>query len=256
MISLEYEIFGGWNDMPYSELLNLIGVDDYIHLWNADLDQPASAIRGLGSLLSLEEKKRAERFHFEKHRRRFIVCHGLLRLLLSQYTGIAPHRIQIMQGQKGKPVLSKVFNDKDIRFNLSYSKNVGLIAITRAREIGVDIEYKKRFSDYEQVIENFFSEKEKHFFHYQNEKNITDIFFKLWTKKEALLKAFGAGLFTPLNSFHVSLLDCEIVKLPSVEGFSEDKCFWQVNVLDSIPEFSASWAVEVIPDPVVVLPQE
>jgi len=235
----------GWNHIPYSELLSFIGIDDYIHLWNANLDQPDSAIRSLGRLLSLEETKRAERFHFEKHRNRFIVCHGLLRVLLSQYTGIEPACLQILNGQKGKPALSKMHNDKDIRFNLSYSKNVSLIAITRAREIGVDIEYNSRSSDCEQIIGNFFSEKEKQFFYTQTEKSKTDTFFKLWTKKEALVKALGVGLFIPLDSFDISLLDCEIVTLPSVEGFSENKSLWQVNVLDSLAEFNASWAIEV-----------
>ena len=243
--SLNCKIPGWGNYKPYQELLSFIGINDHIHLWNANLDQPASTIRSLDSLLSFEEKKRAQRFHFGKHRNRFIVCHGLLRILLSQYVGIEPQRIQIIQGKKGKPELSGSNKEKNIRFSLSYSINVGLIAVTQGREIGVDIEFKNRFYDYEEIIENFFSEKEKHLCHYQHERNKIDSFYLLWTKKEALVKAFGAGLIIPLSSFNVSLLDSEIVTLPAVEGFFDNKSRWQVNVIDFSTDFKACWAIEV-----------
>jgi 4'-phosphopantetheinyl transferase len=233
------------NNLQYLNLQNVLKIDEETHIWNADLDQPVSTIRSLGSLLSLEEKKRAERFHFEKHRNRFIVCHGLLRVLLSHYIGIKPDHIQFSYGQNGKPALPEMLNNCDIRFSLSNSRGFCLFAISRCREIGVDIEFIGRSLDCDQIINNFFTEKEKCSFYCLNKKQKEKAFFKIWTKKEALLKALGIGLSLPLNSFSVSLSDHEIVELPSVEGFLKKETMWEVNVLNAYKEYSASWAIEV-----------
>jgi 4'-phosphopantetheinyl transferase len=70
-------------------------------------------------------------------------------------------------------------------------------------------------------------------------------FFRLWTKKEALVKATGIGLSFPLDCFSMSLLDREIIDLPPVEGLWVRESKWEVNVLNSFAKFKASWAIEV-----------
>ena len=233
------------NNVRYLNLLSVLRINEDTHMWNADLDQSAFVIQCLSSLLSPGEKKRSERFSFDKDRNRFVVRHGLLRVLLSHYLGIKPDQIRFSYGQNGKPALPEMLNSNDIRFSLSYSRGFCLFAITRCREIGVDIEFCGRLLDCDRIINNFFSEKEKCFFYCLNKKQRENAFFKLWTKKEALIKALGIGLSLPLNSFDVSLLDHEIVALPSVEGLPEKETKWEVNVLNTHQEYLASWAVEV-----------
>jgi len=233
------------NNLQYLNLLNVSRIDEDTHMWNVDLDQSPFVIQCLSSLLSSDEKKRSKRLIFDKDRNRFVVCHGLLRVLLSHYIGIKPDHIQFSYGQNGKPALLEMLNNNNIRFSLSYSRGFCLFAITRYREIGVDIEFSGRSLDCDQIINNFFTEKEKCFFYCLNKKQRENAFFKLWTKKEALIKALGIGLSLPLNSFDVSLLDHEIVELPSVEGLLKKETMWEVNVLNVHKEYLASWAIEV-----------
>ena len=136
-------------------------------------------------------------------------------------------------------------NNNDIRFNLSFSGRLCLFAISRCREIGVDIEFSGRSLECDQIVHNFFTEKEKYFYYFLNKYQKKSAFFKLWTKKEAVTKAIGIGLYFPLNVFSVSLSDHEIVELPSVEGLLVKETKWEVNVLNLFPEFKASWAIEI-----------
>jgi 4'-phosphopantetheinyl transferase len=233
------------NNLQDLNLLNLLRIDEATHIWNANLDQPLFIIQGLSKLLSSGEIKRSKRMIFDKDRNRFIVRHGLLRVLLSQYIDLKPDQIQFCYSKNGKPELPGMLNEPNIRFNLSYSEGFCLFAITRGREIGVDIECSGRSLDRDQIINNFFTEKEKYSFHCLNKRQRENAFFKLWTKKEALIKALGIGLSLPLNSFDVSLLDHEIVKLPSVGGLLEKETTWEVKVLNAHTEYLASWAIEV-----------
>jgi 4'-phosphopantetheinyl transferase len=232
------------NGFQYSNILNAFRLDENIHIWNAALDQSASVIRWLFSLLSLEERKRSQHFIYDRDRDRFIVRHGLLRLLLSHYIRLEPDRIKFICGQNGKPALIDAQNKNDIRFNLTYSRGLCLFAISRRREIGVDIEFSGRSLDYDQIVHNFFTEKEKTFYYRLNKCQRESAFFNLWTKKEAVTKAIGIGLLFPLNLFSVSLLDYEIVELPSVEGLLLNETKWEVNLLNLFPKFKASWAIE------------
>jgi 4'-phosphopantetheinyl transferase len=228
-----------------SNLLNALTIDENTHIWKADLDQSTRVIQWLFSLLSSKEKNRSRHFIFGRDRNRYIVRHGLLRIILSHYIGIEPDRIEFVFGQNGKPALKETMNNNDIRFNLSFSGGLCLFAISRYREIGVDIEFSDRLLECDQIVHNFFAEKEKYFYCFLNKYQKKSAFFKLWTKKEAVTKAIGIGLYFPLNLFSVSLSDHEIVELPSVEGLLVKETKWEVNVLNLFPKFKASWAIEI-----------
>jgi 4'-phosphopantetheinyl transferase len=233
------------NSLQDSNLLNVLILDENTHMWNAELDQSTSVIQWLSSLLSSEEKNRSQHFIFGRDRKRYIVRHGLLRIILSHYIDIEPNRIEFVFGQNGKPALKETMSNNDIRFNLSFSEGLCLFAITHCREIGVDIEFSSKSLDYDQIIHNFFTEKEKNFFRCMNKNQKKTAFFRLWTKKEALVKATGIGLSFPLDCFSMSLLDREIIDLPPVEGLWVRESKWEVNVLNSFAKFKASWAIEV-----------
>jgi 4'-phosphopantetheinyl transferase len=233
------------NDLQHSNLLNVERLNEDTHIWSAELDRFTSMMQWLSTLLSSEEKNRSKHFIFNRDRNRFVVRHGLLRIILSHYIDIEPNCIEFVFGQNGKPALKGIVNNYDIRFNLSFSEGLCLFAITRCREIGIDIEFDGRSLDYDQIIHNFFAEKEKFFFRHIDKNQKKAAFFKLWTKKEALVKAIGIGLFFPFNSFSMSLLNHEIIELPPVEGLSRHQSKWEVNVLESFATFNASWAIEV-----------
>ena len=110
-------------------------------------------------VLDEEERHRAERFVFERDRRRFIAAHSAMRVILGHHLGIAPEDGPIRHGARGKPHVSDP--PRDVRFNLSHSGERALLAVTLGREVGVDIEETRTMSDMVSVAERVFSPAER-----------------------------------------------------------------------------------------------
>ncbi len=204
-----------------------------IYVWQIDLSATGQEQEFLG-LLSPDELERAQRFKFAIHRQRYIMARGSLRQILSSYIGIPAHEIVFQYGQHGKPFLAEGFP----QFNISHSDNMALIAITKDRAIGVDIEKIK--PEYkEDVAKRFFSEKEYAALQQLPEAGRISGFYAIWTKKEALIKALGEGLFTPLNEFTVSP-HCapETISL----SFQGKSIVYYVQSLSVHPEYQAAVA--------------
>ena len=109
-------------------------------MWRSILDQTPSQIRTLQQNLAADEQARAERFYFARDRGHFIVARGVLRAILGRYLSRAPERLSFCYGSHGKPALADAFDGNAIRFNLSHSHGVALYAVTRGREVGIDLE--------------------------------------------------------------------------------------------------------------------
>src|ERR1043166_6848263 len=106
-----------------------------IHVWRIVLEQPEIVLKRLRSTLQPDEIDRANRFHFEKHRRHFEAGRGLLRELLARYLETEPGALRFTYGAYGKPAL------EGLRFNMSHSHEVALLAVAREAELGVDVEH-------------------------------------------------------------------------------------------------------------------
>ncbi len=170
-----------------------------LHLWFTRLDEDLYQAFNL-DLLDQEELKRAKRFKFDLHRKRFITAHAALRSILSLYLKISPENIHILKAADGKPYLK----ERELQFNLSHSHHLALYAITLHSPVGIDIE-KIRSSYPEAVAKRFFSPQEYEALSKLPEEQKRNQFFKLWTGKEALIKALGTGLRFPLSSFSLPL---------------------------------------------------
>jgi 4'-phosphopantetheinyl transferase len=114
----------------------------HISAWRVSLDQPVHRVQELAHTLSPDEVKRAERYHFERDRKRFIVRRGLLRIILGHQLGIEPNRVQFQYHPGGKPSLAESSEKDRLCFNLSQSRGIGLYAACWNRELGVDIEVR------------------------------------------------------------------------------------------------------------------
>ena len=152
------------------------------------------------SALSEEERSRAARFMFERHRRRYIVAHTALRSILARYTDRAPEEIMLDAEEYGKPFL----RDESLQFNLSHSHEMAVVAVAASR-VGVDIEHVREMTDAGQIAERFFSRQEVMELQLIPRNEMIEAFFRCWTRKEAFIKAIGEGLSYPLESFGVSL---------------------------------------------------
>ena len=155
---------------------------DEIHVWRARLDAPApEVVASLEALLSADERERARKFYFERDRRRFVVCRGILRTLLGSYLGRAPQEIAFHYGPNGKPRL-----EDSIFFNLAHSEDLALLAFTRAGEVGVDVERIREMSDWPSIAELSFSPEERERLRACPAFRRREEFFHAWTRQEAL----------------------------------------------------------------------
>ncbi len=167
---------------------------DAVHVWFAVLDQTDGDLLQLRRTLSPDEQMRAERFHFQADRNRFIARHGILRKILGHYMRVEASELRFEQGKNGKPLVAAMPGKRPVYFNISHSRGVALFAFSRDHELGVDIEHVREIPEMEQIVEQFFSENEKAFVHALPEGMKRDAFFVLWTRKEALVKENGEGL--------------------------------------------------------------
>jgi len=214
---------------------------DAVHVWCALLNQPESRFYQLARTLSPDEQMRADKFYFEHDKRHFIVGRGVLRMLLSQYTGIDPRALQFKYGRSGKPFL---VNAEDLRFNISHSKDLALYGFTYNREIGVDIEYMRTIDDFEQIAERFFSAKENEVFRTLPYHKRMEGFYNCWTRKEAYIKATGDGLSYSLDRFDVTLAPGEEAKLLSIDGNAELAAEWRLETLRPAADYIAAVLVK------------
>jgi 4'-phosphopantetheinyl transferase len=176
-----------------------------LHVWRVSLDQREAALQRFSESLSADERLRAERFHFPRGRDHFVAARGALRDILSRYVGLAPGLLRFSYERYGKPVLSRETGGELLRFNLSHSHGLALCAVTRGREVGVDLEHVREDFAGPEIAERFFSPREVSALRALPPGARTSAFFDCWTRKEAYIKARGEGLSHPLRGFTVSL---------------------------------------------------
>lgn len=190
-----------WNPPPTQPSL----VAGEIHIWRFALDIPQAEIEHRLQYLSQDERARAERFVFKKSRDAYIAARGALRRTLALYLQAAPENIRFDYASHGKPAINSADNPQDLRFNLSHSAGMALLALTQACEVGVDIEKERTDFPYLEIAQQFFTETEYAALCATAPDLQAETFFNYWTRKEALIKATGVGLSVPLNQFEVSL---------------------------------------------------
>ena len=225
------------NDIWQPAPTDLTLLQDEIHVWRIELDQPEPQLQNLAATLSSDEMARAERFYFQEHRQRFIAGRGILRTILGRYLGIQPLQVQFNYQHRGKPVLADAFADNGLAFNLSHSQGLGLCAVNCSRQIGVDLEYIRPMSDLETLAKRFFLPREYEMLRSLSPSEQQEVFFRYWTCKEAYLKATGDGL-AQLEQVEVSLTLTEPAKLQISE---ED---WSLFELLPANNYLAAVAIE------------
>jgi 4'-phosphopantetheinyl transferase len=198
------------------------------HVWRIRLEQSPERVDEFLRTLDDDERNRASRFHFAKHRRHFVVGRGVLRLLLGRYLGTRPEDVRFFYGSHGKPLLDGEHRTSSLRFNASHSGELALFAFVQDYEVGVDVEYVKTDFVTEEIAERFFCTNEVQKLRGLAAVDRPSQFFRLWTRKEAYIKAVGTGLSHPLNTFDVT------VPIPG----------WSIFDLDVGSDYRAALAVD------------
>lgn len=214
-----------------------------VHIWRVCLDVTDSTIEYLLPTLCVAERQRAERFHFQKDRKQFVVTRSVLRIILGRYLEREPSALGFCYNQYGKPELASTCDrSQTIRFNLSHSQGLALIAIAHNLDIGIDLEYIRPDVAWEQIAQSYFSPKERDMLHQLPAALKALAFFTVWTRKEAYIKATGKGLSLPLNRFDVSTVPGEPAKLLNVQWDAREAERWSLVELTVGSGYAATLA--------------
>jgi 4'-phosphopantetheinyl transferase len=203
-----------------------------VHVWRIGLELDDASLARLRQTLAEEERRRAERFHFEKDRRHFIAGRGAMRILLAGYLTSRPEEVRFAYSNYGKPRLVDAINDSDLRFNLTHSHGLALLAVTRGRDVGIDVERLRDMeNDGQGLAERFFSPHESAVLRSLPSHLRREAFFHCWTRKEAYIKADGKGLSLPLAQFDVSLYPGEAAALLATRHDPDEVRRWSMASL-------------------------
>ena len=151
-------------------------------------------VEELQRMLSPDELRRALRFRFPEHRRRFTVARANLRIVLAEYTGLKPEELIFETTGNGKPCLTLEQNPGKVSFNISHSHEMAVVALCRDSDIGVDLEYMDKARPFSELAQRYFTGAEYDMISRLAEMEQAAMFYKIWTLKEAWLKASGLGI--------------------------------------------------------------
>lgn len=226
---------------------------DTVHVWSFDLEGPTEVVARCRTLLSPEERHRADRFVFERDRVRHTVAHATLRHLLSRYCGVVPTSLAFATSPAGKPALHP---DAGICFNLTHSENRGLLAVSVDRELGIDLERVRSNIEALAISSHYFFGTERDAIEAAPEAERDSTFFRYWVAKEAVLKAQGIGLGFPLDRFRVDFQpDGTAARIESLDpaALAPD---WTVKMLrcavgwlGAVAARGTGWGIKVVTDP-------
>jgi 4'-phosphopantetheinyl transferase len=176
-----------------------------VHVWRVALELSRGNLDRLQQTLSADEQSRAARFRFPRDQRHFVAARGALRTILGTYLAIEPSRLRFLYSPFGKPHLDAPWDWRGLRFNLAHSDGLALVAVTRDRDVGIDLERSRTDFPWEGIAARFFSPREIDGLGSLPPASRCAAFFSCWSRKEAYVKARGEGLLVRLDHFDVSV---------------------------------------------------
>lgn len=205
-----------------------------VNLWAVRLDASGDHLARCLAWLSPEESARAARFHFDEHRRAFILAHGVLRALAGRFTAVSPSQVNFSYGPKGKPAIEDT--TCSLRFNMAHSGTLAVYAFTVSCQIGIDVEQIRPVPEMADIAARFFAPDEAAELMSLPEPERAQGFFNCWTRKEAYIKAVGDGLSLPLASFRVSLQPGVPARLLCLGGDARAAKSWTLHDFTPAPD--------------------
>lgn len=206
-----------------------------VQVWLANLDPGAAVVDRLVAVLSPDERERAARFHFRWDAMRWIVARATLRDILGACLQMAPAAVAFRYGDKGKPALAAALGRSELQFSVSHSANLAAFGVTVDAPVGVDVERVRVVDDMQRIAERSFSPRECTALRGLPRELRSVGFFNCWTRKEAYIKALGAGLSYSLDQFSVSLVPGAPARLESVHKTPAHVHTWTMEALP-LPE--------------------
>ena len=186
-----------WPSCPHRFSLG----EDEVHLFRVELTD-YRMVRGQGpETLDRQEQARAARFYRARDRQRWTMARVALKSILARILEREAGSLSFEYGPQGKPFLPGT----RLCFNLSHAHEMALVAVAWQRELGIDVEWNHRTVEVAPLARRFLSASEQSALFAKPLQEQHAAFLRLWTRKEAFIKAIGQGLSLPLDCFDVSL---------------------------------------------------
>ena len=213
--------------------------DHDVHAWRIELLASPERLDRALALLNARELTRADRFFRERDRRRFAISRYAVRTILSTYLDCDSRAIAFEYGEHGKPAI----DGSPVEFNLTHSEDLAYFAVAR-RPVGIDLEYAKDRAPLDVAERYFAPDEHRQILELPSDRDRTRAFFLAWTRKEAYLKACGAGLSSGLAEVSVTLRPGDPPRLLSLSGDARAAERWTLFDLSVEPGFAGAVVVE------------
>ena len=217
--------------------------ENEVQVWRLDLEAVAPALNRWQEVLSSDEQARAKRYLSPMAHRSFTLTRALLRTVLAAYLDADRKQLTFHLSAKDKPALGPPYAESGITFNVSHASGVALLAFSRKRALGVDVECIHRDLEFDDIARRFFSPYEQAALAEVSLEEKPAAFFRCWTRKEAYIKAKGEGLSLPLGEFDVSLASGDTNALLSTRPDGDEAARWSLREVPAGKEYVGALCV-------------
>ena len=227
-----------WNVSPLPVSLS----EKVVHLWRIELDQSDGLVSRMRQMITADEIEWANRLRFYRDQRRYILAHAALRQIIAGYVHVCPQQILFRSSAYGKPYLAGSQADQ-LYFNLSHSGEIALLGVACRPQIGVDVETIRPIDDLMSLARNCFSTNEYEQLDALPDSQKLAVFFTIWTRKEAFIKAIGEGLSYPLDLFEVSTHPDEQGRIVHIAGSIQEAQTWTLQAVRPAHGYTGAIAI-------------
>ena len=216
----------------------------HVDIWLTSTELEEDQVRAYAKYLSQAELARAQKFRSKTGHREYIVTRGLLRQVMSETAGLDLAGVDFMYGEHGKPWLDARVSGKTVALNVSHSHGLALAALTVGGRLGVDLEKIRPEVEWRELAARYFAEAEIRALENRPQGDGLKAFYACWTRKEAFVKALGAGVSYGLDQFDVSVGPDEDYAALTIRSQDEDAAGWLVKNLPVPDSHAAAVAVD------------
>ncbi|MGY3698848.1 MULTISPECIES: 4'-phosphopantetheinyl transferase family protein [Bradyrhizobium] len=196
-----------------------------VAVWWMRLGSPsAAAVKQWRACLDPSEQAQADKFYVQADRSTYVAAHWLVRSALASVGNLPPANWRFIVEEHGKPKIDRALGRSELRFNLSHTRGFVACAVSVGVDVGIDVETLTPSRASLDIAERYFSPSEVAILRGAPPDEQAECFFRLWTLKEAFIKATGEGLSRPLDSFSFSLNPASI---SFSQGEADDAPQWQ-----------------------------
>ena len=216
------------------------------HVWlvSPESIQNSRVITQFFSLLSTEEIKKHNRFHFPEDKHRYLVSHAFVRQVLSKYLNKQPGELEFHYTRNGKPEVLLNQNDQIVRFNLSHTKGLTACIVTINDACGIDTEKIDHKTASIDVARLMFSNSEFKFLKSLSGHSFLAEFFSRWTLREAYVKALGHGIDYPTNKLLFNIKNNQEIEISFQGKTNEAFQHWQFQIMQPTSEHMVTIAIQ------------